>query len=92
MMFRLVSDTQLHTYFTRVLFELEGCPGFWMMGRTGRRYTYSPALTSLPMFAKYARIGFHELPMNTLLIKLKDPLNEQHTKVVKEALAQSLDG
>lgn len=74
--FNIESETQLRMYFSRVLWELEGCPGFTMNGRSGRRFASSSAVTSLPMFAKYARIDFHNLPMSLLLLKLKDPLNE----------------
>jgi hypothetical protein len=66
-------------------------PGLFMAGKVGRRYTYASAVTSLPMFAKYARIEFHNLPMNMLLIKLKEPFNEDHIKTVKNALARALD-
>lgn len=43
------------------------------------------------MFAKYARIEFNDLPMNLLLIRLKEPNNEAHNKILKDALTLSLE-
>jgi len=45
----------------------------------------------MPMFAKYARINLSEIPMTKLMLKLKDPLNPVHTKLIKDALVQSFD-
>jgi len=89
--FNLESETTLRTYFIRILWELEGAAGFNFNGRSGRRYTLHSAVTSLPMFAKYARINFSDIPMKKLLIKLKDPLNLVHAKLIKDDLTQNLD-
>lgn len=89
--FNLESETTLRTYFIRILWELEGCPGFIMNGRSGRRFTLHSAVASMPMFAKYARINLSEIPMTKLMLKLKDPLNSVHTKLIKDALVQSFD-
>lgn len=43
------------------------------------------------MFAKYARINLSDIPMNKLLLKLKDPLNLAYAKLIKDALTQNLD-
>lgn len=91
MKFNIESETQLRTYHSRVIWELEGCPGFVMNGRAGRRFAFSSAVTSLPMFAKYARIDFHNLPMTKLLLKMKEPMNEAHIKIVTDSLTKSLD-
>ena len=91
MKFSLESDTKLRTYFVRIVWELEGCPGLVMNGRTGRRLSKHSAVTSLPMFAKYARININDLPMQKLLIKMKDPFNLKHIKILKDELVFNLD-
>jgi hypothetical protein len=89
--FNIESETQLRTYHARAVWEMESCPGFVMNGRAGRRLAFSSAVTSLPMFAKYTRIDFHKLPMSLLLLKLKEPLNEAHIKIVTDSLIKSFD-
>ena len=85
------SELSLRTYFIRILYALEGCPGLIMTGRTGRRIPKASTITSLPMFAKYARIRIDDLPMERLLVKLKDPFNREQIKLLKDLLTNSLD-
>ena len=85
------SDLSLRTYFIRMLYALEGCPGLIMTGRTGRRIPKASTITSLPMYAKYARIRIDDLPMERLLIKLKDTFNREQIKLLKDLLTNCLD-
>ena len=70
---------------------MEYCPGFTMAGKIGRRLPRQASLSSLPLFAKYARVRMSEIPMTKLLIKLKDPQNRSHIKHLKDAMQNSLD-
>ena len=72
----LTSDLQQITYLTRPVFMLDGCPGFTLVGKAGRRLQKQSMVLSLPMYAKFARLRFDELPMIRLLIKLDDPYNK----------------
>jgi len=78
-------------YFLRPVFFLDGAPGFNMVGATGRRTSRQDQLISMPMFAKYARLRLKQVPMNRLLIKLKEPANKEHIKFLKDAITNNLD-
>ena len=86
-----VEADKLRSYFTRMVWELEGCPGFIMLGRSGRRLSKHGTAVSLPMFAKYNRINIDEIPMNKLLIKLKDPMNVKHISKIKHGIVNCLE-
>lgn len=80
----LTSDLQQTTYYIRPVFMLDGCPGFTMLGRAGRRISKQSMLLSLPMWAKFARLRIDEIPMVKLLIRLKEPFNKQHIMFMKQ--------
>lgn len=56
--FKLIMETDQHQieYLQRALWTLEYCPGFNIMGRGSRKFPYQDGLTSIPMYAKYARL------------------------------------
>jgi hypothetical protein len=86
-----IEGDKIRNFFSRIVWELEGCPGFIMNGRSGRRLSKHGTAVSLPMFAKYSRINIDDIPMNKLLIKLKDPFNAKHINKIKHALVNSLE-
>ena len=86
-------ETEHHNfeYMMRQLWGLEYCPGLNVMGRLSRKYPYQDALTSIPMYAKYARLRIDQVPMSRLLIKLKDQSNKAHIKFLKDSLQRVLE-
>lgn len=92
-LFRLKLQSELDTleYLTRPTWFLDGAPGFNMVGATGRRTSRQDQLISLPMYAKYARLRLRQIPMNRLLIKLREPGNKDHIKFLKDAITNNLD-
>ena len=92
-MLRLQMETNQYMieHLTRVLWSLEYCPGFYIMGRGGRKIPFQDALTSIPMYAKYARLRIDQVPMEKLSIRLKEPTNKNHIKFLKDSIQQTLE-
>lgn len=78
-------------YLMRNVWYLDGVPGFNMVGATGRRGSRQDALLSMPMYAKFARLRLKQLPMQRLLVKLREPSNKEHIKFLKDSITNKLD-
>lgn len=48
-------------------------------------------MVSLPMFAKYSRKRVDDIPMERLLVKLKNPQDEKQIRFLKESIEKALD-
>jgi hypothetical protein len=88
---KLVEEMETNVHFMRNVWYMEGAPGFQMLGAAGRRVKEQDMLSSLPMYAKYARLRLKQVPMERLLIKLKEPDNREHIKFLKDAISNVLD-
>lgn len=85
-------------YQTRSLFNTESAPAFTMTDRESSpgSTSYYTALTSLPMYAKYAeRQSIRETSFERVLVLMKDPLNKKHVNSlvtdIREALSDNAD-
>ena len=45
----------------------------------------------MPIFAKYAKMRFDQIPMKRLLLKLHEPDNPAHIKKIKDLITSVLD-
>jgi hypothetical protein len=43
------------------------------------------------MYAKFARLRLKQLPMQRLLVKLREPSNKEHIKFLKDSITNKLD-
>jgi len=59
------------------MFVLQMAPGFPIKGNLGKQGDIQAIMVSLPMFAKYSRKRVDEIPMERLLVKLKNPQDEK---------------
>ena len=88
---KLVEEMETNIHFMRNIWYLDGAPGFEMVGAAARRTKLGDMLLSLPMYAKYARLRIKQIPMERLLLKLKEPENREHIKFLKDAISTTLD-
>jgi len=87
----LRSDLKNRHYFIRPTFILEMAPGFPIKGNFGKQTDVQGVMISLPMFAKYSRKRVTEIPMERLLVKLRDPHDEKKIRFLKESIEKVLD-
>ena len=88
---KLMGEMQTTYYLQRAVWFLDGVPGFNIIGATGRRTSRQDNIISLPMYAKFARLRFKQIPMQRLLIKLHEPANKEHIKFLKDSITNKLD-
>jgi hypothetical protein len=88
---KMVEEMETNIHFMRNVWYLDGVPGFNMVAAAGRREKRLDMIISLPMYAKYARLRLKQIPMERLLIKLKEPNNREHIKFLKDAISNTLD-
>ena len=88
---KLIEEMETNVHFMRNVWYLDGVPGFEMVGAAGRRTKRLDMIISLPMYAKYAKLRLKQIPMERLLIKLKEPENREHIKFLKDAISSTLD-
>jgi ABC-type antimicrobial peptide transport system permease subunit len=88
---KLVEEMETNIHLMRNTWYLDGAPGFEMVGAAARRLRTGDLLLSLPMYAKYARLRIKQIPMERLLLKLKEPENREHIKFLKDAISTTLD-
>ena len=69
----------------------EYVPGFKTPGKRGRRIQKTDSIINLPIFAKYAKMRFDQIPMKRLLLKLHEPDNPAHIKKIKDLITSVLD-
>ena len=87
-LYRLILETELEIieYLQRPIWLGEYVPGFTTPGKRGRRIQKTDSLINLPIFAKYAKLRFDQIPMKRLLVKLHEPENVAHIKKMKDLL------
>lgn len=79
-MLKLEGELTETQYTQRAVWMGEYVPGFTIPGNRGRKLQEADALVSLPMFSKYAKVNMDQIPMERLLISLRDPENEMHVR------------
>jgi hypothetical protein len=85
-------------YQSRSIFNTKSAPAFSMTDRekAASSTSYYSALTSMPMYAKYAeRESVKETVFERILIMMKDPLNKKHASAliseIRESISDSAD-
>ena len=85
------TDTNVKKYHIRPTSVVNFFPGFFIPGLTGRSASRFDSLLSLPMYAKYAKLRFEQIPFSKLLISLKDKNNKAHYKFIEDAIKTTLE-
>jgi len=84
--FRVESEQKRWDYPIRPLWMLDYCPGFRIGGRHEMKFPVQHSLVSIPVYAKMARLRLEDVPMQRLLVRLKDPNNRAHIKLIRDAI------
>ena len=87
----LYTEMQQRDYLLRPIWQMDLAPGFDLIGKVGRRTAGSDAVISLPLYSKFSRLRVDQIPMQKLLIRLKQPDNLELIKFFKEAIQNNLD-
>lgn len=85
------TETNVKKYHVRPTNSVNYFPGFYIPGLTGRSASRFASLLSLPMYAKYSKLRFEQIPFSKLLIRLKDMNNKAHYKFIEDAIKTTLE-